>query len=135
VTASEQRRIVSAAAPDRLNKTQIDRKTGEIYWPSPLGSPVLKLYRKPIEDALDTRGQDGVVYREFDYLKVHRMIKRIEEALESIEDKMDAKEVVALKTYLDQIDYEARFDIDGNRVDYLANRGKGSAEPHVGESL
>lgn len=118
LSASERQRIASSSAPDRLNKNQIDRKTGEIYWPSPLDSPVLKPYRKPIEDTLDKRGQEGVVYREFDFLKVHRMIKRIEEAVESIEDKLDVREVVALKTYLEQIEYESRFDINDNRVDH-----------------
>lgn len=118
LSASERRRIASSSAPNRLNENQIDRKTGEVYWPSPLDSPVLKPYRKPIEDTLDKRGQEGAVYREFDFLKVHRMIKRIEEAVESIKDKLDLREVVALQTYLEQIDYEARFDANDNRVDY-----------------
>ncbi len=117
LSASERRQIASRAAPDRLNGNQIDRSTGELYWPSPLDSAVLKPYRKPIEDALAKRGESDAVYREFDFLKVHRMVKRIEEAVESIEDKLNAREVVALMNYLEQIDYEARFDIDGNRVD------------------
>ena len=118
LSASERRRIQGQSAPDRLGENQIDRETGEIYWPSPLDSPVLEPYRRPIEETLAKRGKTDVVYREFDYLKVHRMIKRIEEAVESIKDKLDVREVVALKNYLDQIDYEARFDIKDERVDY-----------------
>ena len=118
LTASELRRIQERSRPDRLNKDQFDRQTGEIYWPSPLDSPVLKPYRKPIEETFAKRGMSDVVYREFDYLRVHRMVKRIEEAVESIKDKLDVREVVALKKYLDQIDFEARFDIDDKRVDY-----------------
>lgn len=118
LSASQRRRIQQQSGPDRLNENQINLKTGEIYWPSPLDSPVLKPYRKPIEDTLDKRGQEGAVYREFDFLKVHRMVKRIEEAVDSIEDKLDVREVVALKQYLEQIDYEARFNINDERVDY-----------------
>lgn len=118
LSSSQRRRIQEQRTPDRLNENQINQKTGEIYWPAPLDHPVLKPYRKPIEDTLDKRGQQGEVYREFDFLKVHRMVKRIEEALASIEDDLDVREVVALKQYLDQIDYEARFNLNGERVDY-----------------
>lgn len=118
LSASERQRITSQNAPDRLNENQIDRATGQIYWPSPLDSPLLQPYRKPIEDTLNKRGESDAIYREFDYLKVHRMIKRIEEAIESIEDKLDVREVVALMSYLEQIDYEARFNQNNERVDY-----------------
>ncbi|KAA1261473.1 hypothetical protein LF1_40230 [Rubripirellula obstinata] len=118
LSASKRREIQRDSAPDRLNENQINRETGEIYWPSPLDSPALKPYRRPIEETLAKRSESGAVYREFDFLKVHRMIKRIEEAVESIEDRLDVREVVALKSYLDQIDYEARFNNDGERVDY-----------------
>ena len=118
LSSSKRRLIQEKNGPKRLNENQIDLKTGEIYWPSPLDSPVLKPYRKPIEDTLAKRGTSKEVYREFDYLKIHRMVKRIEEAVESIEDKLDVAEVVALKNYLDQIDYEARFNKAGERVDY-----------------
>lgn len=118
LSASERRRIQDQSGPDRLNENQINRITGEIYWPSPLDSPVLKPYRRPIEETLSKRGESDAVYREFDYLKVHRMVKRIEEAVESIEDKLDVREVVALMQYLEQIDYEARFDMNDERVDY-----------------
>ncbi len=117
-TASERRQLAEKNAPNRLNNTQLDRETGQIFWPKPLDHVALKPYRKPIEDTLDKRSDADQVYREFDYLKVHRMIVRIKEAVETIADKMDAREVVALTNYLDQIDYEARFDIDDNRVDY-----------------
>jgi len=92
-------------------------KTGEIFWPSPLDHPALKPYRKPIEDTLDKRGKDGAVYRRWDYLKVHRMVNLINEAIDSIEDQLERKELFALRDYLDQIDFEARFTIDGERVD------------------
>lgn len=118
ISASKRRQIQQRSGPDRLNENQINRSTGEVYWPSPLDSPLLKPYRQPIEETLAKRGSSGVVYREFDFLKVHRMIKRIEEAVESIEDKLDVREVVALKSYLNQIDYEARFDLNNERVDY-----------------
>ncbi len=118
LSASRRRELRNERPPERLSESQIDRDTGELFWPAPLDSPVLKPYRKPIEDTLAKRSRDGADYGEFDFLKVHRMIKRIEEALTVIEDKMDVKEVVALQDYLDQIDYEARFNDEGERVDY-----------------
>ena len=84
----------------------------------PLYSPVLEPYRRPIEKTLAKRHQPDAEYREFDFIKVHRMIKRMEEAIDSIRDELDVRELVALKDYLVQIDYEARFDSKNNRVDF-----------------
>jgi len=116
-SASQRKVINDRQKPNRLGENQIDKNTGEIFWPSPLDDPALKPYRKPIEDTLDKRGKKDVVYRQWDYLKVHRMLNLINEAIDSIEDELDPKELVALREYLDQIDFEARFTIDGERVD------------------
>ncbi|PHQ32916.1 hypothetical protein [Rhodopirellula bahusiensis] len=118
MSASERMKIANSQKPDRLNENQIERKTGEIYWPEPLDSPVLEPYRRPIEKTLSKRYQPDAEYREFDFIKVHRMVKRMEEAIDSIRDELDAREMVALKDYLVQIDYEARFDSKNNRVDF-----------------
>jgi hypothetical protein len=118
LSASQRREIVSRSAPDRLNENQINRETGELYWPRPLDHESLKPYRKPIEETLAKRTNSDEVYRRMDYLKVHRMVDLIREAVESIEDKLDVKEVVALKDYLTQIEYEARFNAADERVDY-----------------
>ncbi|TWU01403.1 hypothetical protein [Neorhodopirellula pilleata] len=118
ITAEDAREIAARGAPDRLGEHQLDRETGEIYWPSPLDHQSLKPYRKPIEDTFAKRSSPGEKYREWDYLKVHRMVNLIEEALEMIEDQLNAREMVALKTYLTQIDFEARFDGEDERVDF-----------------
>jgi len=118
ITAEDAREIAAEGAPDRLGKSQLNRETGEIYWPSPLDHQSLKAYRKPIEDTFAKRSSPGEKYREWDFLKVHRMVNLIEEALEVIEDQLDAKEMVALESYLAQIDFEARFDAKDERVDF-----------------
>lgn len=118
MSASDRMKIANKQKPDRLNDNQIKRETGEMYWPKPLDSPILKPYRRPIEETLAKRYQPDAEYGEFDFIKVHRMVKRMEEAIDSIEDELDVREVVALKDYLVQIDYEARFDSKNNRVDF-----------------
>ncbi|KLU06011.1 putative transmembrane region and signal peptide protein [Rhodopirellula islandica] len=118
LSASDRMKIANSQKPDRLNENQIKRETGEIFWPEPLDSPVLEPYRRPIEKTLAKRYQPETEYREFDFIKVHRMVKRMEEAVDSIKDELDIREVVALKDYLVQIDYEARFDSKNNRVDF-----------------
>lgn len=118
LSASQLRQATASKVPNRLNDNQLNEKTGEIYWPSPLDSDALKPYRKPIEDSFEKRGHASKDYNQWDYLKVHRMVKRIREAIDSIADQMDAREVVALKNYLDQIDYEARFNLNDERIDY-----------------
>lgn len=118
ITAEDAREIAARGAPDRLGKNQINRETGEIYWPSPLDHVSLKPYRKPIEETFAKRSSPGEKYREWDYLKVQRMVNLIGEALEMIEDQLNAREMVALESYLAQIDFEARFNAEGERVDY-----------------
>jgi hypothetical protein len=118
LSASDRIKIANKQKPDRLNENQIKRDTGEIFWPAPLDSPVLKPYRRPIEETLAKRYQPDAEYQEFDFIKVHRMVKRMEEAVDSIKDELDIREVVALKDYLMQIEYEARFDSKNNRVDF-----------------
>ncbi|WP_037198559.1 hypothetical protein [Rhodopirellula baltica] len=118
MSASDRMKIANKQKPDRLNENQIKRDTGEIYWPEPLDSPVLEPYRRPIERTLAKRYQPDAQYQEFDFIKVHRMVKRMEEAIDSIRDELDVRELVALKDYLVQIDYEARFDSKNNRVDF-----------------
>ncbi|GAA5505808.1 hypothetical protein [Novipirellula caenicola] len=112
------RRLAKQAAPDRLSENQINRQTGQLYWPKPLDHDALKPYRKPIEETLAKRSSPGHTYRRMDYLKVQRMIDLMRESVESIQDKLDSNEVVALKGYLDQIAYDARFDAADERVDY-----------------
>ncbi|QEF97621.1 hypothetical protein Mal15_16620 [Stieleria maiorica] len=119
VLSEEQRReIGKRMAPDRLKENQIDTQTGELYWPRPLDHDALQPYRKPIEESLAKRASPGEVYRRMDYAKVHRMVNLIREAVDSIKDKLDPQELTALKSYLRQIDYEARFNGAGERVDY-----------------
>ncbi|MFG0267051.1 MAG: hypothetical protein ACF8AM_18155 [Rhodopirellula sp. JB055] len=118
LSASDRIKIANKQKPERLNENQIKRETGEIYWPEPLDSPVLEPYRRPIEETLAKRYQPDAEYQEFDFIKVHRMVKRMEEAIDSIKDELDLREVVALKDYLVQIEYEARFDSKNNRVDF-----------------
>ncbi|MCC9658362.1 hypothetical protein [Rhodopirellula halodulae] len=118
LSASERMKIANSKKPDRLSDNQIQRDSGKIYWPEPLDSPVLEPYRRPIEKTLAKRSNPEADYSEFDFIKVHRMVKRIEEAIESIRDELDTRELVALKDYLVQIDYEARFDSKNNRVDF-----------------
>lgn len=121
LTASQRRKvtdkITDEKTPDRLAEHQIETKTGQLHWPSPLDHKALKPYRKPIEDSLAKRAKGGETYGMDDYVKVSRMIELMEEAVESIEDRLDVKEVVALKDYLTQIDYEARFNRQDERVD------------------
>ena len=45
------------------------------------------------------------------------MVNLMNEAIDRIEDQLEPKELFALRDYLDQIDFEARFTIDGERVD------------------
>ncbi len=102
----------------RLSKSQINPTTGELYWPKPLDAKVLDPYRKPIEESLAKRGSPGEKYDRFDYLRVSKMLTLISEAVDSIKDKLDPREVVALKDYLAQIDFDARFDANDERIDY-----------------
>ncbi|TWT74276.1 hypothetical protein [Allorhodopirellula solitaria] len=102
----------------RLSKSQIHPSTGELYWPKPLDAKELEPYRRPIEESLAKRGSPGETYDRFDYLKVAKMLNLISEAVDSIKDKLDAAEVVALKQYLEQIDYDARFNAADERIDY-----------------
>lgn len=118
ITDEMARKIAARGAPDRLGKHQFDPETGAIYWPQPLDDPALASYRKPIEDTFAKRSSPGEIYNEFDFVKVHNMINLIGEALETISDQMDAKEMVALTKYLEQIDFESRFNASGERVDY-----------------
>lgn len=110
--------IAESRAPNRLSDRQFDPATGEIFWPRPLDDKVLKPYRKPIEETLAKRSSPGEKYSKYDYFKVQRMVNLIREAVDSIEKQLDTREVVALKGYLDQIAYEARFNANGERVDY-----------------
>ncbi len=112
------RRLAKQAAPDRLSKNQIDRQTGQVYWPKPLDHDALKPYRKPIEETLAKRSSPGHTYRRADYLKVQRMVDLMRESVESIQDKLDSNEVVALQDYLAQIAYDARFNGADERIDY-----------------
>ncbi len=105
-------------ANKRLSKSQIHPTTGKLYWPKPLDAKELEPYRRPIEESLAKRGSPGETYDRFDYLKVSRMLTLISEAVDSIKDKLDPKEFVALKEYLTQIDYDARFDAADKRIDY-----------------
>tara|TARA_R110002049_G_scaffold50370_3_gene143146 strand:- start:191598 stop:192248 length:651 start_codon:yes stop_codon:yes gene_type:complete len=118
VSAETQQRIASRRAPDRLDEQQFNARTGEIFWPAPLDHERLKPYRKPIEETLAKRKSPGAVYRQWDYFRVARMVRLMGEAVDSIEDKLDTREYLALKDYLEQIDYEARFDANDNRVDF-----------------
>ncbi|TWU08596.1 hypothetical protein [Allorhodopirellula heiligendammensis] len=102
----------------RLSKSQIHPATGELYWPKPLDAKELAPYRKPIEEALAKRGSPGETYDRFDYLRVSKMLTLISEAVDSIKDKLDPREVVALKEYLNQIDFDARFNAENERIDY-----------------
>ncbi|WP_182868019.1 hypothetical protein [Stieleria mannarensis] len=119
VLSEEKRReIGQRMAPDRLKENQIDNQTGELHWPRPLDHEALKPYRKPIEESLAKRASPGEVYRRMDYAKVHRMVNLIDEAVDSIRDELDPQELTALKSYLRQVDYEARFNGSDERVDY-----------------
>lgn len=102
----------------RLSKSQIHPATGELYWPKPLDAKELEPYRKPIEESLAKRGSPGETYDRFDYLRVSKMLTLISHAVDSIKDKLDPREVVALKEYLEQIDYDARFNAANERIDY-----------------
>ncbi|EMI43364.1 hypothetical protein [Rhodopirellula sp. SWK7] len=112
------KRVMERSRYERLSQSQINIQTGELYWPRPLDHEALKPFRKPIEESLAKRSSPGETYDRFDYLKVAKMLGLITEALESIEDQLEPREVVALKEYLEQIDYDARFDAADNRVDY-----------------
>lgn len=110
--------VAKRSTHKRLSKSQIHPTTGELYWPKPLDAKVLDPYRKPIEESLAKRGSPGETYDRFDYLRVSKMLTLISEAVDSIKDKMDPREVVALKDYLAQIDFDARFDANDERIDY-----------------
>lgn len=110
--------VAKRSTHKRLSKSQIHPTTGELYWPKPLDAKVLDPYRKPIEESLAKRGSPGETYDRFDYLRVAKMLTLISEAVDSIKDKMDPREVVALKDYLAQIDFDARFDANDERIDY-----------------
>lgn len=112
------RKVASSRAPERLGDHQINRETGDLYWPSPLDDEALKPYRKPIEETFAVRSSPGHEYRRIDYVKVSRMVGLIREAVDSIADQLDSKEVGALNDYLTQIDYDARFNGANERVDY-----------------
>lgn len=102
----------------RLSKSQINPQTGELYWPRPLDDDALQPFRKPIEESLAKRASPGETYDRFDYLRVAKMLDLITRAVESIEDKLDTRELVALKQYLEQIDFDARFNAADERIDY-----------------
>ncbi|MFG0291069.1 MAG: hypothetical protein ACF8CQ_23080 [Rhodopirellula sp. JB044] len=112
------KRVMERSRYERLSKSQINMQTGELYWPKPLDHEALKPFRKPIEESLAKRSSPGETYDRFDYLKVARMLGLITEAVDSIEDQLEPREVVALKEYLEQIDFDARFDAAGERIDY-----------------
>ncbi|KAA5546114.1 hypothetical protein FYK55_04250 [Roseiconus nitratireducens] len=118
ITQERAQRIAAMKAPDRLTKSQIDRNSGKLYWPSPLDDDALAAYRKPIEETLKKRSSPGEEYNKWDHLKVRRMVSLISAAVESVEDRMDPAEVVALNQYLDRIDYESRFNAADERVDF-----------------
>nr|WP_236649417.1 hypothetical protein [Rhodopirellula sp. SM50] len=118
LSEEKRREIGKRMAPDRLKENQIDRQSGELYWPQPLDHSALKPYRKPIEETFAKRSSPGETYRRMDYAKVHRMVNLIHEAVDSIKDQLDPQEFTALKSYLRQIDYEARFNGSDKRVDY-----------------
>ncbi|QDV45580.1 hypothetical protein Enr13x_54590 [Stieleria neptunia] len=118
LSEEKRREIGKRMAPDRLSENQIDRQSGELYWPRPLDHRALGPYRRPIEETFAKRSSPGEVYRRMDYAKVHRMVNLIHEAVDSIKDKLDPQEFSALKSYLRQIDYEARFNGADERVDY-----------------
>ncbi|MCM2369551.1 hypothetical protein [Aporhodopirellula aestuarii] len=112
------KRVMERSRHDRLTQSQINHQTGELYWPRPLDHEALKPFRKPIEESLAKRSSPGETYDRFDYLKVAKMLGLITEAVESIESELEPREVVALKQYLEQIDYDARFDANDERVDF-----------------
>lgn len=118
LSEEKRREIGKRMAPDRLKENQIDRQSGELYWPRPLDHDALEPYRKPIEETFAKRSSPGETYRRMDYAKVHRMVNLIHEAVDSIKDQLDPQEFTALKSYLRQIDYEARFNGSDERVDY-----------------
>lgn len=110
--------VAKRSTHKRLSKSQIHPATGELYWPRPLDAKELEPYRRPIEESLAKRGSPGETYDRFDYLRVSKMLTLISEAVDSIKDKLDPLEVVALKEYLEQIDFDARFNAADERIDY-----------------
>jgi len=118
ITHEEAEKLAAQRAPNRLSKSQLDRRSGELYWPQPLDHPALQPYRKPIEDSLAKRASSEATYSQQDAFKVIRMVRLMQEALKSIADRLDVEEVVALNNYLNQIIYDARFDAEDQRIDF-----------------
>ncbi len=117
ITQAQANRLAKEAAPDRLTKSQINPESGVITWPKPLDDDALKKYRKPIDEAFEKRASPGVSYTKFDHLRVERMTDLMQRAVDSIKDKIDTEEYLALTNYLDSIRYESAFDGKGGRVD------------------
>ena len=118
LTMEQRNAIAKRKSPDRLTEKEIDVQSGQIRWIGPLAADALKAYRKPIEESFAKRGDPGQTYGKFDHFKVARMVNLMSEALESVKDRMDTKEYLALEKYLNRIKFESRFDSQNKRVDY-----------------
>ena len=118
LSAEEVNALAKKKAPKRLSEDELDPQTGKIDWEGPLAADALKTYRRPIEESFEKRVSPGEEYGAFDYYKVKRMVNLMRESLESIKDRMDVRAFVAMDGYLDRVLHEARFNSEGERVDY-----------------
>jgi len=109
-------RFAKLKAPDRLTSQDFDEKTGEVFLPEPLDSPVLKPYTRVIQEAFEKRAKSGNEYTNFDARRVERMVRLVQGAVDSIKTELPVEEYIALSDYLDSVHYEASFNNKGERV-------------------
>ena len=117
-SAEEINALAKKKAPKRLGEGELDPQTGKVEWEGPLAADALKTYRRPIEETFEKRASPGEEYGMFDYYKVKRMVNLMRDSLESIKDRIDVRAFIAMDNYLDRVLHEARFNADGERVDY-----------------
>ena len=118
IDSEKANRLAKQRAPDRLTEQELNRQTGEVAWVGPLAAEALAVYRRPIEEAFEKRSSPGETYGQFDFYKVRRMIGLLQEAIDSIDDELAAREKAALNRFLDRVSYEARFNQSDERIDY-----------------
>lgn len=118
VTSEKARRLAKQRAPERLSSAELDVQSGRIEWPGPLAAESLASYRRPIEESFKARSSPGEDYGMFDFYRVQRIVGLMNDALDTIDDKLAASESAALKQFLAKVSYEARFNSVDERIDY-----------------
>ena len=109
-------RYAKVAVPDRPSADEFNRATGEIYWPAVLQSHEYGYYRVELDTlfASRTSGYSGQGSENCE--RVQLVVEKMRSMLKANIDYMSPQDYVDAKRFLNELAYEAKFEVGPSRV-------------------